>query len=215
MTNTKKHKIGTSYPFYRFLNKQNDSYLYFPEISLIIVSALSYVYWPVEVKGFENWLLLAIWTFIAGSLVSLAVTNMKYLLLPDSMLKPLLVSVVFYVLTAAALASQAQTASAGDILLKSLIGGLVLGGLPYILFQVSAGRWIGGGDVKLGFIVGLLLGWKLGLIALLISFLFTIFIFFIVGVTQYRLPSKAQVMPTGFIWTLVATGTFIFGNYFF
>ncbi|MDQ5886124.1 MAG: leader peptidase (prepilin peptidase) / N-methyltransferase [Patescibacteria group bacterium] len=215
MTNTKIHKIGDSYPFYRFLNKQNDSYLYFPEISLIIVSALSYVYWPVGVKGFENWLLLAIWTFIAGSLVSLAVTNMKYLLLPDSMLKPLLVSVVFYVLTAAALASQAQTASAGDILLKSLIGGLVLGGLPYILFQVSAGRWIGGGDVKLGFIVGLLLGWKLGLIALLISFLFTIFIFFIVGVTQYRLPSKAQVIPTGFIWTLVATGTFIFGNYFF
>lgn len=215
MTNTKIHKIGDSYPFYRFLNKQNDSYLYLPEISLIIVTALSYVYWPVGVKGFENWLLLAIWAFIAGSLVSLAVTNMKYLLLPDSMLKPLLVSVVFYVLTAAALASQAQTASAGDILLKSLIGGLVLGGLPYILFQVSAGRWIGGGDVKLGFIVGLLLGWKLGLIALLISFLFTIFIFFIVGVTQYRLPSKAQVIPTGFIWTLVATGTFIFGNYFF
>jgi prepilin signal peptidase PulO-like enzyme (type II secretory pathway) len=32
------------------------------------------------------------------------------------------------------------------------------GGIFYILFQVSQGKWIGGGDVKLGALLGLYLG---------------------------------------------------------
>jgi prepilin signal peptidase PulO-like enzyme (type II secretory pathway) len=32
----------------------------------------------------------------------------------------------------------------------------IAGGIYYVLFQVSDGRWIGGGDVKLGFALGLL-----------------------------------------------------------
>lgn len=37
--------------------------------------------------------------------------------------------------------------------------GLVIGGgIFYLLFQVSGGKWIGGGDVKLGALLGLLVG---------------------------------------------------------
>jgi len=35
---------------------------------------------------------------------------------------------------------------------------LVGGGLFYILFQVSDGKWIGGGDVRLGWLLGLIIG---------------------------------------------------------
>lgn len=188
--------------------------MYAPEIALLLAAGLSYVFWPVDLTGFDTWLLFVIWVFISGSLISLALTNMKYLLLPDRMLKTLLMSVSFYVLTAAALASQAQSGSAGDKILTSLAGILVLGLIPYILFQVSAGKWIGGGDVKLGAILGLLLGWKLALIALLAHLVLTYSIFFIIGVSQYRLPGKMQVIPTGFIWAIVAIGTFVLGNYF-
>lgn len=34
---------------------------------------------------------------------------------------------------------------------------LIAGGLFYILFQISGGKWIGGGDVKLGYGLGLVL----------------------------------------------------------
>jgi prepilin signal peptidase PulO-like enzyme (type II secretory pathway) len=44
------------------------------------------------------------------------------------------------------------------VLTISLLGLAVLGGLFYLLFQISRGKWIGGGDVKLGFVLGLLVG---------------------------------------------------------
>ncbi len=38
------------------------------------------------------------------------------------------------------------------------VGVLIGGGIFYLLFQISSGRWIGGGDVKLGFLLGALVG---------------------------------------------------------
>jgi prepilin signal peptidase PulO-like enzyme (type II secretory pathway) len=35
---------------------------------------------------------------------------------------------------------------------------IIGGGIFYLLFQISAGRWIGGGDVKLGWLLGLITG---------------------------------------------------------
>ena len=37
-----------------------------------------------------------------------------------------------------------------------IIGSIVGGGLFYIIFILSKGKWIGGGDVRLGFLLGLL-----------------------------------------------------------
>jgi prepilin signal peptidase PulO-like enzyme (type II secretory pathway) len=44
-----------------------------------------------------------------------------------------------------------------NYLFGSLAGMAVAGGIFYVLFQVSDGKWIGGGDVKLGYALGLLL----------------------------------------------------------
>ena len=35
---------------------------------------------------------------------------------------------------------------------------LIGGGIFYVLFQISKGKWIGGGDVRLGLILGLSIG---------------------------------------------------------
>ena len=35
-------------------------------------------------------------------------------------------------------------------------GTLIGGGIFYIIYQLSQGKWIGGGDVRLGFLLGLL-----------------------------------------------------------
>ena len=46
-----------------------------------------------------------------------------------------------------------------------LIGFLSVSGFLYILFLITKGRGIGGGDIKLMAVSGLLLGWKLNIIA--------------------------------------------------
>jgi len=58
----------------------------------------------------------------------------------------------------------------GDLhyFLNLLVGLLIGGGIFYLLFQVSGGKLIGGGDVKLGAILGLYLG--SGLLAILMIF---------------------------------------------
>lgn len=53
---------------------------------------------------------------------------------------------------------------------------MLIGGAGIFLFflaqlVLSKGKWIGGGDLRLGALMGLLLGWKLGLIALVLSYL--------------------------------------------
>jgi len=45
-------------------------------------------------------------------------------------------------------------------LTANFMGALLIGGLFYLLFSWSRGRWLGGGDVKLGFFLGFLVGWQ-------------------------------------------------------
>lgn len=43
-------------------------------------------------------------------------------------------------------------------LISAAVGVAVVSGIFYVLFQVSNGKWIGGGDVKVGLPLGLLVG---------------------------------------------------------
>lgn len=52
-----------------------------------------------------------------------------------------------------------------------LIAGLVAAGFFALQFIVSRGRWIGGGDIRLGFFMGVMLGWPLILVALFIAYI--------------------------------------------
>jgi prepilin signal peptidase PulO-like enzyme (type II secretory pathway) len=54
---------------------------------------------------------------------------------------------------------------------------LISSGVFYVLFQISSGKWIGGGDVKLGVLIGLLVGTPLAafMVLFLSSLLGTLF----------------------------------------
>jgi len=56
--------------------------------------------------------------------------------------------------------------------LSMLIGGIGIFAFFALQFVISKGKWIGGGDLRLGALMGILLGWKLGLIALIAAYLF-------------------------------------------
>lgn len=51
-----------------------------------------------------------------------------------------------------------------------LLGGLVCGGVPAILVLVSKEKWMGAGDIKLGFLVGAMVGYPEALLLLFLSF---------------------------------------------
>ncbi|OGH69131.1 MAG: hypothetical protein A3D53_00265 [Candidatus Magasanikbacteria bacterium RIFCSPHIGHO2_02_FULL_45_10] len=54
---------------------------------------------------------------------------------------------------------------------ESLLIGMVVGGGFFVAqYAVSKGRWVGGGDVRLGFMIGAWLGWPLTVVALFFSY---------------------------------------------
>lgn len=51
-----------------------------------------------------------------------------------------------------------------------LLGGLMIGGFFALQFLLSKGKWVGGGDIRMGMLMGFLLGPWLGIVALLVSY---------------------------------------------
>ncbi len=52
-----------------------------------------------------------------------------------------------------------------------LIGGIGIFTFFALQLILSKGKWIGGGDLRLGALIGFLLGWQIGIIALMIAYL--------------------------------------------
>jgi len=116
-----------------------------------VLFVISYVSWPFVFHGvglfqFVLWLI-----FIVG-FMALAIYDIRWYILPDRLVWPL---------TALAVVQVAVTAIwVGDFsaLWQPVIAALIIFGLFWLLFQISGGRWIGGGDVKVGIMLGLLAG---------------------------------------------------------
>ncbi|HET7320070.1 MAG TPA: prepilin peptidase [Candidatus Saccharimonadales bacterium] len=113
---------------------------------------VSYAFWPYLLLG-GQWVVFGLWLIILTGLLALFVYDLRWMLLPNKLVFPL--TVLALVMQAALLATDWKgLAQALTVTLAVAIGG----GIFYILFQVSDGKWIGGGDVKLGFLLGLLAG---------------------------------------------------------
>lgn len=122
----------------------------YPLVELVVAGlfVLSYLVWPndfdlVGTINFGSWLL------VLTGLVALTVYDIKWMLLPNKIVYPLIIlALVLAILNL----TQGSVGVYG--LLYSV---LIASGIFFLLFQVSDGKWIGGGDVKLGLLLGLLL----------------------------------------------------------
>ncbi|MHB1864958.1 MAG: prepilin peptidase [Candidatus Saccharimonadales bacterium] len=122
------------------------------ELSTTGLFILSYIYWPnaFNAQGITDFVL---WLTMLAMLVSLVVYDIKWLTLPNKIIYPLLGLVLIQLLIQVLFFSNSYHWLYGNIL-----GLLIGGGVFYVLFQFTKGKWIGGGDVKLGSILGLYLG---------------------------------------------------------
>lgn len=130
------------------------------ELATAALFGICVYYWPY---GFDvaGKFTLIVWLLTLTGLVIMSAYDFKWLILPDKVMYPLLY------LGIAAIAIEASVLGLGtDRIRAAVLGVLVGGGIFYLLHTLSSGRWIGGGDVKLGVLMGLHLGPKQALLAI-------------------------------------------------
>lgn len=132
-----------------------------PEIVTVLLFLLSYVFWPLAMTGF-GLLYFSVWILFIVGFVALAVYDLRWYILPDRIIFPLIIAASFL-----AMAHILFFDGGLQVLLSSAYGILLASGVFFVLYQVSNGSWIGGGDVKLGIILGLLVGGPMNSIILL------------------------------------------------
>ncbi|HVX58893.1 MAG TPA: prepilin peptidase [Candidatus Saccharimonadales bacterium] len=120
------------------------------ELVTATVFATSYAWWPFETGDIYGKALLIGWLVACVGMIALAVYDLKWMLLPSRIIYPTffvaLVAQITYII-----GKEPRPWHAAELLAGSL---LVASGFFWLLFMISRGRWIGFGDVRLGFITG-------------------------------------------------------------
>lgn len=175
------------------------------ELATALLFVALYVFWPDDLSSLANKIDLATWTIASIGLMALFVYDVRYMILPNKIIFPLTGLAVINVL------AQAFIKTDYNVMLDSIFGVLAGGGLFYVLFQISNGAWIGGGDVKLGFLLGLLLADPV--LALLMLFLASVLgsVFSLILVVKKGAGIKTKI-PFGPFLIVAAIITKLFGQ---
>lgn len=119
------------------------------EIGTALLFVASYIWWPMpfNTMGIVNFVA---WLVIVVGFMALLIYDFKWLILPNRIVYPLIgLSLIIALLNITVF-------DGGLNMVKDLSLSLVIAsGLFYGLFELSRGKWIGGGDVKLGAVIGL------------------------------------------------------------
>lgn len=134
------------------------------EIGLPIAFVASYWLWPEALVGY-GLISFLFWLVLLVAFAALTVYDIRWYLLPDRVVWPLVALAAVQVLIYA-IVFDGGLAS----LVTAAWGVATASGIFYVLYKVSDGNWIGGGDVKLGIVLGLLVGGPLqGLLLIFIA----------------------------------------------
>lgn len=112
---------------------------------------VSYLSWPLALHD-DGVLQFVLWLAFLVGFMALGVYDLRWFLLPDRIVGPLVA------LAAAETAANALWLHSFNALWQPVAGAAIIFGLFWLLYQVSGGKWIGGGDVKLAIVLGLLAG---------------------------------------------------------
>ena len=125
----------------------------YPLVELVtaVLFVASYAYWPSPVSG-QGLFDFSIWLAIIVGLVALAVYDLKWMILPTKIIEKLVGLALFQIIVDIVVFDQTGG------LMSAFYGALVLGGFFWLLHRVSGGKWIGGGDIRLGALLGLIVG---------------------------------------------------------
>lgn len=130
---------------------------YYPALEIctgLAYAAVIYLY------GFDPSLRTILLLLYVTILIVVAFYDLMYQEIPDTVMIP---SIIF----ALVMSLMGMPTTLGD----ALLGAAIPVGFFGFLIGISGGKWMGGGDLRLGAFMGLILGWQLTLVALGIAYL--------------------------------------------
>lgn len=134
--------------------------LWYPAIELATAALFVIVALQLPITNYQlpitNYLVFARNLFAVSILLLIAVTDLRYGIVPDAVTLP---AIVIVALTNAL------------PITNLLFGALAGGGFFLAQYLLSRGRAVGDGDIRIGVLLGVLLGWGGTLFALLISYI--------------------------------------------
>ncbi len=134
-----KEKISSVYPL--------------TELATAFCLSLFYVFYKPVFQAVDFYYLLVIISFVA-----LIFFDYLYLLIPDKIILPLTILAILF-----------NYFFRRPEFIVLLLSALVMGGIFAIIHLISHGEWMGFGDVKLLFLIGLVLGYPLGFLSMILS----------------------------------------------
>jgi leader peptidase (prepilin peptidase)/N-methyltransferase len=150
---------------------------------------------------FPNFLLSTFYFLASSFLVIIFVYDLKHYIIPDKVIYPAIGITFLYQLFEILAPHQILV---GSGILKPLLSAIFAAAFFLVIFLLSRGRWLGFGDVKLGFLMGLFLGFP----KILVSLFFAYLIGAIIGIGLILAKKKTLKSEVPFGPFLV-TGTFI------
>jgi len=146
----------------------------YPAVELLFGVGFVFIAWRTNfILGFLDKAEVIDTTFylaIGFVLLTILVWDLKHMIIPDGLVVGGLVLTGIY-FGYQYLISPDFLMSVNTDLTGNILGGVLTSGFFYLMFRFSNGRWIGGGDVKLGALVGFLVGWKMVYFLLMIAYL--------------------------------------------
>ncbi len=137
----------------------------YPLVEFLTATTFTLSYLVATPGSTLGWVNLIVWLYILASLIVLAVYDYKWMILPNVVLIPAILVQAAWLLIRWPLFHQPATLVTGPLF--AAIGGALVFSL---LAMAAKGKLLGFGDVKLIFLMGLLLGIKGLILALFLAF---------------------------------------------
>lgn len=166
------------------------------ELSTAILFLIAYLPYDLRLTNYNFFLLARTW-FVIAVMIVIFVYDLKYYLILDKIIYPA-AAVIF--LTSPFVSTVLNWRGVADVFFAAAI----CAGFFLLQYLISHGKWIGGGDVKMGAFMGLILGVKGALTALFFAYVIGA-IFGLVLVAVNKKTMKSQ-LPFG---TFLAVGTLV------
>lgn len=145
-------KISWEYPLIELVTG-----LLFAATAWKFLGTLGFTASPERAFGTMDVIQMAYWLFVMSYLVLILFHDLDYMLISDAVVYPaVLVTLVFQAYLSAG--SSFSPLNFRSPIANALIGALVAALFFLALIWISRGKWIGGGDVKLGFLAGATVG---------------------------------------------------------
>lgn len=176
----------------------------YPLVEFATGALFTVSYLALQPASAGEWAGFVLWLYVLSSLIVLAVYDLKWMLLPDVVLLPA-IGVMLAVRVVEALAGQPP-----DVWAKPLLAALANGGLFYALAAISGGKWMGGGDIKLAFLMGLVLGLQKTALALLFAYNGAAIISLVL--IALRLKKRTDYIPFGPFLSAATVISFLWGG---